>query len=92
MYIEYIAQVIEMFRGCNVDDMPPHIYSVAQTAYRDMLESRSDQSIVLRGWSGSGKSANLRQLLRFYSVAIGSVNKLVTRQSILSFLFSCGAV
>ena len=54
-----------MFRGCKPDDMPPHIYSTAQTAYRALLGQRQDQSVVLLGRSGSGKTANGRHLLHY---------------------------
>ena len=30
-----------MFKDCKQEDMPPHIYSVANTAYRTMLRTRS---------------------------------------------------
>ncbi len=30
----YSEKIIRMFKECNLEDMPPHIYSVAQTAYR----------------------------------------------------------
>ena len=73
-----IFQVIGLFRGCNADDMPPHIFSVAQNAYREMIETRTDQSIVLKGWSGSGKTTNLHHLLRYFASSIGSVQNIVT--------------
>ena len=71
-------QVIHMFQGCKPEDMPPHIYATAQTAYRDMLTSRADQSIVLLGRSGGGKSTNVRHLMHYFVVASGSVGNILT--------------
>ena len=60
-----ILQVIDMFRGCRREDMPPHIFAMGQQAYRDMMITRQDQSLILMGLSGSGKTFNARYLLRY---------------------------
>ena len=70
----FFLQVIQMFRGCKPEDMPPHVYAVAQTAYRTMLSSRQHQSLVFLGRSGSGKTTCTRHILHFFTVAAGSVN------------------
>ena len=54
-----------MFRGCRRADMPPHIFAMGQQAYRDMMVTRQDQSLILMGLSGSGKTFNARYLLRY---------------------------
>lgn len=60
-----------MFRGCKAEDMPPHVFSMAQTAYRTMLETRRDQSIIFMGRSGSGKSTSFKHVLYYLSLAAG---------------------
>ncbi|GAB1602168.1 unconventional myosin-XVIIIa-like isoform X2 [Argonauta hians] len=74
----YSEKVIQMFKGCKQEDMPPHIYSVAQHAHREMLSSRLDQSIVLLGRSGSGKTTNAHHILQYLVLASGSVNNFIT--------------
>lgn len=54
-----------MFRGCRRADMPPHIFAMGQQAYRDMMVTHQDQSLILMGLSGSGKTFNARYLLRY---------------------------
>jgi myosin XVIII len=71
---------VAMFRGCKTEDMPPHIYSLAQTAYRSMLESRRDQSLIFLGRSGSGKTASFKHALYYLTLAAGS--KLLTAEKI----------
>lgn len=61
-----------MFKGCRREDMAPHIYAVAQTAYRAMLMSRQDQSIVLLGSSGSGKTTSCQHLVQYLATIAGS--------------------
>ena len=63
-----------MFRGCRREDMPPHIFAAGQQAYRNMMVTRNDQSLILMGLSGSGKTFNARYLLR-YLAAIGQTEK-----------------
>ncbi|XP_069699013.1 unconventional myosin-XVIIIa isoform X2 [Periplaneta americana] len=71
-------KVVHMFRGCKSEDMPPHIYSLAQSAYHGMLATRRDHSIVLLGRSGSGKTTNFKHILHYLVLAAGVVNKVVT--------------
>ena len=63
-----------MFRGCRPEDMPPHVYATAQISYRNMLATRMDQSIIMMGRSGSGKTSNARHMLHYLTVAAGTVN------------------
>lgn len=74
-------QVMHMFRGCKSEDMPPHIYSLAQSAYNGMLASRRDQSIVLLGRSGSGKTTNFKHVLHYLVLTAGAFNKVPTYTS-----------
>ena len=60
-----------MFCGCKSEDLPPHIFSQAQTAYREMLETRRDQSLIFMGRSGSGKTTSLKHALYYLSLAAG---------------------
>ncbi|XP_054748901.2 unconventional myosin-XVIIIa-like [Lytechinus pictus] len=75
---KHAKAVIQMFRGCKLEDMPPHIYAAAQTAYRSMQSTRQDQSIVFMGRSGGGKSWNVRHVLQYLTIVSGSHNNIVT--------------
>ncbi|KAL3858074.1 hypothetical protein ACJMK2_012688 [Sinanodonta woodiana] len=74
----YSEKVIQMFKGCKQEDMPPHIFAMGQIAYRDMLSTRQDQSIVFMGRSGSGKTVNMHHVLHYLTVAAGSVNNILS--------------
>ncbi|XP_066189478.1 unconventional myosin-XVIIIa isoform X7 [Sylvia atricapilla] len=71
----YSEKVMHMFKGCRREDASPHIYAVAQAAYRSMLMSRQDQAIVLLGASGSGKTTNCQHLVQYLATIAGSTGK-----------------
>ncbi|XP_045770484.1 unconventional myosin-XVIIIa isoform X3 [Maniola jurtina] len=65
----YTEKVAAMFRGCRVDDMPPHVFAAAQSAHRCMLASRRDRAIVFLGRSGSGKTSAMRHSVWYLASA-----------------------
>ncbi|NWS85512.1 MY18A protein, partial [Toxostoma redivivum] len=71
----YSEKVMHMFKGCRREDTSPHIYAVAQAAYRSMLMSRQDQAIVLLGTSGSGKTTNCQHLVQYLTTIASSTSK-----------------
>ncbi|XP_071316772.1 unconventional myosin-XVIIIa-like isoform X7 [Trachinotus anak] len=71
----YSEKVMQMFKGCRREDTAPHIYSMAQAAYRNLLTTRQDQSIVLLGKSGSGKTTNCQHIIQYLVTIAGSTNK-----------------
>jgi len=84
----YSEKIIQMFKGCKLEDMPPHIYSAGQMAYRTLMSTKKDQSIAFIGRSGSGKSTNFRHVLTYLVHAAGSVNNIlpIERLSAISAL------
>lgn len=86
---------MHMFKGCRREDTAPHIYAVAQSAYRNLLTTRQDQSIVLLGKSGSGKTTNCQHLVQYLVSIAGSTGKIFTGATFgntsIMFYFNCHA-
>uniref|UniRef100_A0A671P707 Unconventional myosin-XVIIIa-like n=1 Tax=Sinocyclocheilus anshuiensis TaxID=1608454 RepID=A0A671P707_9TELE len=81
VYFFYLLfQVMHMFKGCRREDTAPHIYAVSQSAYRNLLTTRQDQSIVLLGKSGSGKTTNCQHLVQYLVSIAGSTGKIFTAE------------
>ncbi|XP_034557017.1 unconventional myosin-XVIIIa isoform X5 [Notolabrus celidotus] len=76
----YSEKVMHMFKGCRREDSAPHVYSVAQSAYRNLLTTRQDQSIVLLGKSGSGKTTNCQHLVQYLVSIAGSTGKIFSAE------------
>jgi len=45
--------------------LPPHVFSVSQAALFNMLKYQANQSMVVCGESGSGKTESAKQLMRY---------------------------
>ena len=57
---------------CKVEDLPPHIYSVGQAAYKNLMATKKDQSVAFIGRSGSGKTTNFKHVLTYLASVAGS--------------------
>lgn len=52
--------------------IPPHVYAIANEAYDALIEHDQDQSILISGDSGAGKTESTRHCLEFFAKQIGS--------------------
>uniref|UniRef100_A0A8C0AVE2 Myosin XVIIIB n=1 Tax=Buteo japonicus TaxID=224669 RepID=A0A8C0AVE2_9AVES len=80
----------QAFKGKR-DNMPPHICSVAQRAYRNLLMQRQDQAIVPLGRSGAGKTTCCQSALEYLVGTAGSVDSTVSVEKIQAMFTVLGA-
>ena len=52
--------------------MPPHVFAIADKAFRDMKGLKQSQSIIVSGESGAGKTESTKYLLRYLCELWGS--------------------
>ncbi|XP_028826848.1 myosin-11a isoform X2 [Denticeps clupeoides] len=68
----YSEKIIEMYKGKKRHEVPPHIYSITDNAYRNMMQDREDQSILCTGESGAGKTENTKKVIQYLAVVASS--------------------
>ncbi|XP_014670674.1 PREDICTED: myosin heavy chain, muscle-like [Priapulus caudatus] len=63
----YNVEVVEAYKGRRRPEMPPHLFSIADNAYTDMLMNREDQSMLITGESGAGKTENTKKVIQYFA-------------------------
>ncbi|KAM4623646.1 myosin-7-like [Polymixia lowei] len=72
----YNQEVVDAYRGKKRAEAPPHIFSISDNAYQYMLADRENQSILITGESGAGKTVNTKRVIQYFaSIAAGSGKK-----------------
>uniref|UniRef100_A0A673Z2K8 Myosin, heavy chain 11b, smooth muscle n=1 Tax=Salmo trutta TaxID=8032 RepID=A0A673Z2K8_SALTR len=68
----YSEKIIQIYKGKKRHEVPPHIYSITDNAYRNMMQEREDQSILCTGESGAGKTENTKKVIQYLAVVASS--------------------
>ncbi|XP_060931805.1 myosin heavy chain, fast skeletal muscle-like isoform X1 [Limanda limanda] len=63
----YDADVVSAYRGKKRMEAPPHIFSVSDNAYQFMLTDRENQSVLITGESGAGKTVNTKRVIQYFA-------------------------
>ncbi|XP_076017250.1 myosin-7-like [Genypterus blacodes] len=63
----YDQAVVNAYRGKKRSEAPPHIYSISDNAYQYMLSDRENQSILITGESGAGKTVNTKRVIQYFA-------------------------
>ncbi|XP_076456180.1 unconventional myosin-Ib-like isoform X2 [Babylonia areolata] len=67
----YTHSVVEEYRSRNIYELPPHIYAIADDAYRSMRDRSLDQCIIISGESGSGKTEASKVIMQYVAEVSG---------------------
>jgi len=67
----YLDEVVTMYRGKRRPEMPPHIFSIVDNAYQDMLIDHEHQSMLITGESGAGKTENTKKVIQYIAKVAG---------------------
>ena len=70
----YGEDQIELHRNKTINqEVPPHVFDIANNSLDSMLFDMQDQSILISGESGAGKTEATKQCLKFLAHVAGSV-------------------
>ncbi|KAF3841843.1 hypothetical protein F7725_023794 [Dissostichus mawsoni] len=63
----YDAECVSAYRGKKRMEAPPHIFSVSDNAYQFMATDRENQSVLITGESGAGKTVNTKRVIQYFA-------------------------
>lgn len=61
----YDNDTIAAYKNKHRDETKPHIYAITDLAFRNMLELYENQSILVTGESGAGKTENTKKVIQY---------------------------
>lgn len=68
----YTSATIKSYMGKSLGTRPPHVYAIADKAYRDMRVLKTSQSIIVSGESGAGKTESTKYILKYLTECWGT--------------------
>ncbi|XP_054542038.1 unconventional myosin-VI isoform X7 [Pan troglodytes] len=68
----YSSEAIKSYQGKSLGTRPPHVFAIADKAFRDMKVLKMSQSIIVSGESGAGKTENTKFVLRYLTESYGT--------------------
>ncbi|KAF3960594.1 hypothetical protein CMV_014708, partial [Castanea mollissima] len=61
----YDTHMMEQYKGAAFGELSPHVFAVADVAYRAMINEGKSNSILVSGESGAGKTETTKMLMRY---------------------------
>uniref|UniRef100_A0A673BZT1 Myosin VAb n=1 Tax=Sphaeramia orbicularis TaxID=375764 RepID=A0A673BZT1_9TELE len=80
----YEEDIIHAYRGQNMGDMDPHIFAVAEEAYKQMARDERNQSIIVSGESGAGKTVSAKYAMRYFATVSCSSGEANVEEKVLA--------
>uniref|UniRef100_A0A1L8E5E8 Putative myosin class i heavy chain n=1 Tax=Nyssomyia neivai TaxID=330878 RepID=A0A1L8E5E8_9DIPT len=71
----YTNRCAKMYRGKRRNEVPPHIFAISDGAYVDMLTNHQNQSMLITGESGAGKTENTKKVIAYFATVGASGKK-----------------
>merc|ERR1712128_419485 len=70
----YTQRSMEVYMGKRRNEVPPHIFAIAEGSYQGMMNCGKNQSILITGESGAGKTENTKKVISYFA-SIGATGK-----------------
>ncbi|VDK63901.1 unnamed protein product [Onchocerca ochengi] len=64
----YEESICKMYIGKRRAEMPPHLFAVSDEAYRNMINDHINQSLLITGESGAGKTENTKKVIAYLAI------------------------
>ncbi|KAL0119523.1 hypothetical protein PUN28_007766 [Cardiocondyla obscurior] len=71
----YTSRCAKLYRGKRRSEVPPHIFAISDGAYVNMLTNNENQSMLITGESGAGKTENTKKVIAYFATVGASTKK-----------------
>ncbi|GAA0140240.1 actin binding motor protein [Lithospermum erythrorhizon] len=61
----YDHQMMKQYKGASLGTFKPHVFAIADAAYRQMIHEKQSNSILVSGESGAGKTETTKLLMQY---------------------------
>src|SRR6201992_2745650 len=68
----YTNEYINMYKGQGRGGQKPHIYAMADEAFQNLQDQGENQSILVTGESGAGKTENTKKVIQYLAAVASS--------------------
>ncbi|ORX47762.1 hypothetical protein DM01DRAFT_1410135 [Hesseltinella vesiculosa] len=65
----YDPDTVQQYSGKRRGELEPHLFAIAEDAYRCMIREQTNQTIVVSGESGAGKTVSAKYIMRYFATA-----------------------
>ncbi|XP_009872790.1 PREDICTED: unconventional myosin-Vb-like, partial [Apaloderma vittatum] len=80
----YEEEVIYAYSGREMGDMDPHIFALAEEAHKQMVRFGKNQSLIISGESGAGKTASAKYAMRYFTTIGGCLRDSSMEEKVLA--------
>jgi myosin-5 len=80
----YGMDQMRLYNNKSIEDNPPHVYAIGDAAYRQMLQKSKNQSMIISGESGAGKTEATKHILQYFASLGTNASETAIHHKILS--------
>eukprot|EP00092_Neocalanus_flemingeri_P002100 GFUD01002240.1.p1 GENE.GFUD01002240.1~~GFUD01002240.1.p1 ORF type:complete len:1946 (-),score=533.02 GFUD01002240.1:249-6086(-) len=67
-YPIYTNRTVALYIGKRRNEVPPHLFAISDGAYAQMMNLAKDQSMLITGESGAGKTENTKKVITYFAI------------------------
>ncbi|KAL2261572.1 hypothetical protein VTK26DRAFT_3858 [Humicola hyalothermophila] len=75
----YTNEYVNMYKGRSREDNKPHIFAITDEAFRNLVDENANQSILVTGESGAGKTENTKKVIQYLAAVAHSQSPVKSR-------------
>ncbi|KAI5962278.1 MYO2 [Candida pseudojiufengensis] len=73
----YTQDIVQNYAGRQRTESDPHLFAIAEDAYRCMKQNGDNQTIVVSGESGAGKTVSAKYIMRYFASVEADVQQAI---------------